>query len=573
MIQEPLSAFPAGCVTLNGRLGKAIRLTTENRLKKVDYGKLVRSFRDHEDCDGRWRGEFWGKIVRSAIRILQTNPDPELETMIRQAVHGLCDCMEADGCLSTYPPEKRLADWDVWGRKYALLGLCRYYRCIEADPHVLETIRRITANLIASFPGGKRPGDGLWHDGMPANSILGAVELAARLTGEPEFSAFAQRLAESGCAESMNLFRESRAGRKPDSLGNGKAYEMTSCFEGLLELYRDTGNRELLETALSYFHDVVRYELFVTGAGGLKDIWGEFWNNGAVRQMQAHAETALGETCVTTTVLRFANHLLRLTGDTAIADVMETMLCNGVSGAMNADGSRWMHRNPTPLAGCSFKRPAGDQIAGYGEDCCLAQGPEALGVGGMFAAMRRKDGGIAIHYYEPLTLKTEVGGTALELKIDGNYPDDGTIMLEILPEHPVEFTLALRIPGWCSGAELEIGGKSWNPAAGRSAELRRVWSPGDRIRLTLPMPVVRIPAPDGSSRFAVKRGPVLLVQDSRISGVDTPCILPEADPVRIPHAEIAALYEWPNGTRLCDYASAGNRFQETNTICVWLKQG
>ena len=87
------------------------------------------------------------------------------------------------------------------------------------------------------------------------------------------------------------------------------------------------------------------------------------------------------------------------------------------------------------------------------------------------------------------------------------------------------------------------------------------------------MPVVRIPAPDESSRFAVKRGPVLLVQDSRISGVDTPCILPEADPVRIPHAEIAALYEWPNGTRLCDYASAGNRFQETNTICVWLKQG
>ena len=191
----------------------------------------------------------------------------------------------------------------------------------------------------------------------------------------------------------------------------------------------------------------------------------------------------------------------------------------------------------------------------------------------MFAAMRRSDGGIAVNFYEPLTLETEVGGTALELKISGNYPDDGAILLEISPEYPVEFTLALRIPGWCSEAELEAGGKSWNPAEGRYAELRRVWSPGNRIRLTLPMPIVRIPAPDGSSRFAVRRGPVLLVQDSRIGSVDAPCILPEAEPVRIPHAEIAALYEWPDGTRLCDYASAGNQFRETNTICVWLKQG
>ena len=104
MNNDILSAFPAGSVTLHGRLGKAIRLTTENRLRKVDYGKLVRSFRNHEDGDGFWRGEFWGKIVRSAIRILQLHPDPDLDSKIRTTVRELCACADADGTLSTYPP-------------------------------------------------------------------------------------------------------------------------------------------------------------------------------------------------------------------------------------------------------------------------------------------------------------------------------------------------------------------------------------------------------------------------------------------------------------------------------------
>ena len=571
MYKDIQAALPGGSVKFAGPLGNALRLTVENRLKKVDYEKLVRSFRDHEDGDSRWRGEFWGKIVRSAIRVLQSNPDPELEKMVRDAVRGLCDCIEPDGCISTYPKEKRLQDWDAWGRKYAILGLCRYYRYVEQDPRVLETIRRMTANFIASFPGGARPGDKLrWHDGMPANSILGAVELAARLTGEPSFFAWAKRLADSGCANSMDIFAESRAGRRPADLGNGKAYEMTSCFEGLLEICRDNGDTSLLELSLNYFRDIVRYELFVTGAAGLKDCWGEFWDHGALNQMNPPPKTALGETCITTTILRFANHLLRMNGDSRIADVMEYSLVNGILGAMKFDGSWWNHRNLTPLTEPAYKWPAGDQIQGYGEDCCLAQGPEALGVGGQFAVMRRADG-FAVNYFEAMEVNSEFGGKPFGFKITGGYPDDGEIRMEIRSAAPVECTLALRIPGWCEDPVLELDGRTWSPAAGRYAELLRTWNDGDVIRLSLPMPIVRVSAPDNSGRFAVRRGPVLLVQDARICEVGSPCVLTSDEPKRITHPGIRAAYEWPNGTRLCDYASAGNLFEPEDTVCVWLK--
>ena len=427
-------------------------------------------------------------------------------------------------------------------------------------------------HLMRQIPSGGEMKEYGEHQGLASSSILGAVVGVYRIAGEARHLEYARGIAGSGCSLKHNIFRAAAAGVPPAEIGNGKAYEMTSCFEGLLELYRDSGKQERLSCALDYFRDLVRYELFVTGAGGLKDLFGEFWDNGARKQMQSHADTALGETCVTTTVLRMGYHLLRLTGDPAIADVMENMLYNGVLGAMKFDGSWWMHRNPTPLAGSSFKRPAGDQIRGYGEDCCLAQGPEALGTGASSAVMLRSDGGIAIHLYEPLTLQTTIRNTPVTLHISGNYPNDGSITVELVPARPLEFPLSLRIPAWCENAVLEIGSERYSPASGRSAELRRLWKPGDRIHLTLPMPVRRIPSPDGSARFALKRGPLLLVQDSRIGDVNTPFALPDGEPECVSHPEIDALFRWPDGRCLCDYASAGNLFKEDNTLCVWLPE-
>ena len=36
--------------------------------------------------------------------------------------------------------------------------------------------------------------------------------------------------------------------------------------------------------------------------------------------------------------------------------------------------------------------------------------------------------------------------------------------------------------------------------------------------------------------------------------------------------EFYIVKELSDGTMLCDYASAGNRFSEDNTLCVWLRK-
>lgn len=571
-VKDQLQILPPGGVSLRGRLGKALEKSISHRLKKVDYDHLVAPFRDRNERDGRWRCEFWGKIVRSAIRSWHAVPDPELEQLIRKTVHDLCTTQTPDGCISSYPAELQTKDWDIWGRKYALLGLCRYYREIERPEEVRHAVARCLDHLMTQVgPEAQRIVDCGHHTGLAASSLLGAVVAAARVTGEKRFLDYAKWIAAQGGSTEGDIFALARRGTAPAELGNGKAYEMTSCFEGLLELYRETGDPEQLDAVMKYFRAVRDRELFITGAGGLKDMWGEFWYEGRRNQTRSDAGS-LGETCVTTTCIRFFGQILRLTGELSAADEMERALYNGILGAMVPDGSWWLHANPTPLAGSSFKKRAGDQIPGYGEDCCVAQGPEALATAACYAVMRTEEGP-AVLFYEACEAKIPLAdGSEAALSITGNYPDGATAAITVSLSAPRRFRLKLRVPAWSTRTRIRVAGEEIPARPGTFAEIDRLWTTGDRVELEFDLRFRAVPAPDGGALLAAMRGPVLFARDSRLGELDTPVSPEEIENAQeIPaEPEFARLCRLPDGSKLCDYASAGNRFTPENTLRVWL---
>ncbi|WP_294435688.1 beta-L-arabinofuranosidase domain-containing protein [uncultured Victivallis sp.] len=571
-VKDQLHILPPGGVSLRGRLGKALEKSVNHRLKKVNYDHLVAPFRDRNERDGRWRCEFWGKIVRSAIRSWHAVPDPGLEQLIRKTVHDLCATQTPDGCISSYPAELQTKDWDIWGRKYALLGLCRYYREIERSEEVRHAVARCLDHLMTQVgPEAQRIVDCGHHTGLAASSLLGAVAAAARVTGEKRFLDYAKWIAAQGGSTEGDIFALARRGTAPAELGNGKAYEMTSCFEGLLELYRETGDPEQLDAVMKYFRAVRDRELFITGAGGLKDMWGEFWYEGRRNQTRSDAGS-LGETCVTTTCIRFFGQILRLTGELSAADEMERALYNGILGAMVPDGSWWLHANPTPLAGSSFKKRAGDQIPGYGEDCCVAQGPEALATAACYAVMRTEEGP-AVLFYEACEAKIPLAdGSEAALSITGNYPDGATAAITVSLSAPRRFRLKLRVPAWSTRPRIRVAGEEIPARPGTFAEIDRLWTTGDRVELEFDLRFRAVPAPDGGALLAAMRGPVLFARDSRLGELDTPVSPEEIENAQeIPaEPEVARLCRLPDGSKLCDYASAGNRFTPENTLRVWL---
>ena len=532
--------------TLQGILGCAIRQTAEKRLKQADYPLLESPFRNQDEKDNAWRCEFWGKITRSAVTAAWSTGDAELKKMLRTTVQNIMAIQSADGCVSSYPAELQLKGWDVWGRKYVLLALLRYYEMLDSDPAVLKCCCRIADHLMAQVGPEEGKTDILacgLHNGLAASSILGAFVALWRLTKEERYRAFAEYIIRRGCSILGNIFDDMRAGIAPAALGNGKAYEMTSCFQGLAELELLESNPSRREILLRYYEAVRDREIFVTGVGGAKDIHGEYWYDGALRQCR-HGSYRLGETCITATWIHYCMRILELTDDAKVADELEKSLYNGILGAMAPDGTRWVHTNPTPLTGGGWKRCAEDQIGKLfgvpfgGNDCCRAQGPEGLVSAAQFAVTGEKTAP-TVNLFEPLVSE--------DLIIEGNYPCDAEAVLRFTAAGHRK--LRLRTPEFL--AKVTLNGTAISFTAGQYLEIERDWTPEDRVVMYFDFSLREIPAPDGSPFVAVKRGPLLLAADSRGDVAE------------------ALVHETWRGIPLCDYASVGNLMCETNPLTVW----
>ena len=179
--------------------------------------------------------------------------------------------------------------------------------------------------------------------------------------------------------------------------------------------------------------------------------------------------------------------LLSVTGDPEIADELERTLYNGIAGAMLPDGSWWAHLNPVgPLAGKAWRQKAGDQLPGFGEDCCLAQGPMGLALAPYVAVMTH-DKGVTVNLYEankcqiPLDAKVKC-----ELSIIGDYAREGKVKIAIQSAPAKKFELRLRIPAW-SGVKtvVKLNGKTVAGVKSGYLTLDRTWKKATAWRCSL----------------------------------------------------------------------------------------
>ncbi|MBR4662437.1 MAG: glycoside hydrolase family 127 protein, partial [Lentisphaeria bacterium] len=463
--------------------------------------------------------------------------------------------------------------WDVWGRKYVLLALIRYYNFIERDERIPLACSRLLSHLMTQLgPDGKDILDSGCHDGLASSSILDAVVETWRITREKKFLKFAEWIVSRGGSKKHNIFKAVLEGIPPCEIGNGKAYEMMSCFQGLAELYIETGKPEYLKAVKAFYEAVRDREIFITGVGGSKDSVGEFWNDTALRQLETDCG-GFGETCVTVTWLHYCECVLRLTGDPKVADEIERSLYNGILGGVNVDGASWVHVNPTPLAGVSCKQSAPDQIGKCfkkpydNHDCCRAQGPEGLAMSPYTAAFTRDDT-LFINFYEDAEIEFDtLSGQTGKIRISGGYPASVNVRIAIQLPKTEHFKLALRIPAWSAATALYLNGKTVPAGSGKYSLIEREWGRSDNLVIRFDR---NIRVLHDADRAAVLCGPLVMVQDRRFGKPDSVLHDLDFELAETPGSCLAALMNL-HGQYLIDYASAGKPFDAENTLCIWMR--
>jgi uncharacterized protein len=592
LIQEKISSSPTGSVRIGGYLGDKMNLVIIQRIKNQDVEQLVEPFR-HKNETHLWQTEFWGKWILSAIASYEYNNDPGMLAIIQGAVHKLVATQLPSGYIGNYSENARLKEWDIWGSKYTLLGLLSYYD-LTGDTVALNGSRRLADNLLSLLGPGKmnivKTGN---YRGMPSCSVLEPIVYLYRRTGDKRYLEFAKYIvSEWETPDGPNLISKAISGipvseRFPHpttwwSYENGqKAYEMMSCYEGLLELYRITGEPVHLKAVEMAVNDIIKNEINVAGSGTAF----ECFYNGAKYQTDPTYHTM--ETCVTMTWMKLCFNLLRLTGNPLYADQIEISTYNALMASLKGDGTQIAKYSP--LGGI---RQAGEEQCGMHINCCNANGPRAFLMLPRFSVMGNKQE-IYINLYGTIQSDINVNHNNRVL-IDqiSDYPVSDKIELTINPEKAESFTIGFRIPEWSENSSITINGQrvpEINP--GTYKRITRIWQKSDKVILTLDLSG-RLLTMNGYQ--AILRGPVVLARDKRFNDgfvYESAIVEAKEKKVNLIVSENKPSDVWmaftaplvlgtdlegdsrnPRQVNFCDFASAGNTWGEDSRYRVWIPQ-
>jgi hypothetical protein len=580
-VADVLSSIPLGDVRLGGTLGRKLDLCIRNRIFAQNPTKLVEPFR-HREERSCWQTEFWGKWFLSATAACEYTRNREWRERLQKSADELLATQSPDGYIGNYAADNHLKAWDVWGRKYTLLGLLAGYD-LTADSVCLSGARRLADQLMMEV--GPLSTDivtlGLYR-GMAASSVLEPVVRLYRRTGDERYLRFAEYIVERwSSSRGPQLVEKALAGvpvgqrfPRPDnwwSWENGeKAYEMMSCYTGLLELYRETGWAPGVNATLRTFESIRDTEINIAGSGSA----GECWYGGGALQTEVREHSM--ETCVAMSWMQLCAHLLRITGDPRFADEIERTGYNALAGAMTPDGSSFAQYSS--LAGV---RSLGQPQCGMELNCCTANGPRGLLLLPEVAVMLGAEGPAVSLYSEGVWNFRLPSGAPCRLAMKTDYPKSGEVDIRLETARAESFALRLRIPQWSEETSATVNGAAVGGLRPRAwAVIERRWTPGDSVRLRLDLRGRVVRTSEGDKRYAaIVRGPVALARDLRLAhdSLDEPVSLNPDERGNIslreiaPPAGVETAFVAAGGLALCDYASAGNTWDQRSRFRTWMQ--
>ena len=603
---DAFSAPEIGAGKYAGAIADSIGyIEREQLMDPALWALFVEQFRigNVDDWDLGWRSEYWGKMMRGACFTYAYTQNEALYKVLEDTVRDILTTQDAYGRITSYSFFKEFHGWDVWGRKYVLLGM-QYFLEICRDNNladeVIASMKRQADYLIAKIGNGevgKFPitNASEWWEGLNASSILEPIVRLYNLTGEQRYLDFAKGIIDAGGLRSYNIFEAAQEGKQyPYEYPVTKAYEMISNFEGILEYYRVTGEEKYKTMVTNFARLVIDSDITVIGCAGTTH---ELFDHSKVRQFDPKFDGIMQETCVTVTWMKFCWQLLCLTGDPAYADQMEISIYNALIGAINVNKHVCKNQifnfdSYSPLLNDVRGRAVGghkDIIKNrFWWGCCVAIGAAGTGLIAMTANMQAKNGAVVNFYMPGEYTQALADGKTVKLTMDTEYPVGDTAKIKVCTDADNAFALSLRIPAWSKQTSVTVNGEAIDAAAGTYCVIERAWKCGDEITVKFDMRTQIIyaadidPNADAESicHLALQRGPVMLARDSQL-GEDVTSAVTVVDNGGYAEVEAVAVDAIPvkqayrvkttdGYITVVDYPSAGQNWDPAMPITIWI---
>ena len=490
-IKKPaLHSIPKAKYALGGELQRRLDAVTEQWILPTPFANpaILEMFRNRDrkpyQDQVNWAGEFAGKYLTHAIQIYRLTRNPVLARHIAWFIKEFISLQADDGYLGSWPEPWRLRrgapncaePWDAWGHYHAMLGLLLWHQ-ETGDRAALKCVRRMADLMCRRFMDGKPE---RMHDAGAHEMNQAPIHTLAwlyRLTGEKRYLDMARTIErEFEIPPAGDYIRTALAGQEFYQTPKPR-WESLHPIMGLVELFYATGEEKYRQAFEHLWWSMLKGDRHNNGGfTSGEQATGNPYHSGAI------------ETCCTVAWMAMSVEMLKLTGQSVVADELELAMFNSGLGMMSPSG-RWVTYD-TPMDGqrcASAHTIVFQSLAGSPElNCCSVNGPRALGMACEWAVMQ-KENGLVVNYYGPG--KTEaalLSGNSVTLEQDTDYPRHKQVVVRVKPRKSEDFPLFFRIPAWSEKTTVSLNGKAIRPVTpGQYLEIRRQWRTGDTIKLVL----------------------------------------------------------------------------------------
>jgi DUF1680 family protein len=379
---------------------------------------------------------------------------------------------------------------------------------------LLDVAVRLADHLVATFGPDRNSG----LDGHPEVE-MSLVELF-RETGNRDYLELARHFVDTRGRGTLQghgyepAYYSDRVPVQEQTTVEGHAVRAVYLGAGAADVAAELNDAELLRALERQYAAMDATKTYVTG--GLGSRWdGEAFGDA----YELPPDRAYAETCAAVGGIQWAWRMLLATGDARYADAAERKLYNGFLAGVSLGGVEYFYVNTlhlrTGAVADETRSPAHGRRPWFTVACCPPNIMRTLASLPGYLATTDADG-LQVHQYA--TGSVAVPGGDVRVSVETDYPWDGLIRVRVDSAPEGEWTLSLRVPVWAEGATLRVAGKEQPaPAAGSYAAVRRTWQDGDTVELSLPM-TVRVVAAD--ERIDAIRGCVALERGPLVYAVE-----------------------------------------------------
>ncbi|MDF2958602.1 MAG: hypothetical protein K0S39_337 [Paenibacillus sp.] len=309
----------------------------------------------------------------------------------------------------------------------------------------------------------------------------------------------------------------------------GHAVRAVYLYSSMADLAVEYNDEKLLEACKELWKNVTRKRMYVTGGIGSSSYEERFTVDYDLPNDRAYTET-----CASIGLMFWAHRMLEIEADREYADVMEHVLYNGLLSGISLDGKSYFYVNPLevwPSAANHRNDMRSVKVTRqpwFGCACCPPNISRLMASLGQYIySQNHQYRELYVHLYVGSKTNVQVGDQQVELLQQTDYPWSGKVNISLSMKHADEFTLALRLPGWCKEAKIVINGVETdvtNCTAKGYVKIRRQWQDKDQIELAFVMPVEIVRSNpklrENAGKIALQRGPVLFCLEEVDNGTN-----------------------------------------------------